>query len=538
SGIDRNAADRWRELAREDFLGDVTWDLAEELGYPRERASRAASRVIAAPPLAPAARDQAPPLSFGQLRLWFLDQLEPGNVAYNVSSAVRLSGTLSIEALAGALDEIVRRHEVLRTTFAGGGKEPVQIIHSARPPGLAVTDLSGLPEEERESAARRLALEERRTPFDLARGPLLRASLLRLAETEHVLLFSLHHVVSDGWSMGVLVREVSLLYSAFLQGEASPLPELPIQYADYAVWQREWLQGEALESQLSYWRELLAGVPVLELATDRPRTALQTFQGESVGFRLPEEVGRGLRELGRQRGMTPFMTLLAGFEALLGRYSGQDDVIVGTTVANRSRAELEGLIGFFVNTLALRGDLSGSPSFSGLLARTREAVLGAFAHQDLPFEKLVAEIQPERDLSRSPLFQVVFQLQNAPMAAAELPGLALRPMEAREQTAKFDLVLNLVQAGEAFGGRLDYNSGLFERATAERIVRHFGTFLSGAAAEPSRLLSELPLLSQEEREQLFAWNAAPAEALGADVLHERFAAQAARAPEAVAVVYG
>ncbi|HEV2846704.1 MAG TPA: condensation domain-containing protein, partial [Thermoanaerobaculia bacterium] len=536
SGIDRGAAERWREMARENFLGDVTWSLAEELGYPREQASPAAIQAAPAPLLAPAPRDKDLPLSFGQLRLWFLDRLEPGNVAYNVSSSIRLTGSLNVEALAAALGEIVRRHEVLRTTFLAKGGEPVQVVHPAHPFELGVTDLSGLPDEERESAARRMAIEDRRTPFDLARGPLMRASLLRLGESEHALLFSLHHVVSDGWSMGVLVREVSVLYSAFLHGEPSPLPEPPVQYADYAVWQRQWLQGEALEAQLAYWRDLLAGLPVLQLATDHPRTALQTFQGESVPLRIPEEVSGALRELGRHRGMTPFITLLAGFETLLCRYAGQDDVMVGTTVANRSRAELEGLIGFFVNTLALRGDLSGDPAFSALLTRTRKAVLGAFAHQDLPFEKLVAEIQPERDLSRSPLFQVVFQLQNAPMERVGLPGLELRPMEVRDQTAKFDLVLNLVQAGEAFGGRLDYNSGLFERATAERLVRHFGTLLAGAAMDPSRPISELPLLSTEERHQLVsAWNEAPAEDLGVEVLHARFALQAARAPEAVAV---
>ncbi len=534
SGIDRSAAERWREMAREGFLGEVTWGLAEELGYPREQAAQTASQAPAAPPLVRVPRDRDLPLSFGQLRLWFLDRLEPGSVAYNVASSVRLVGSLNTQALAGALSEIVRRHEVLRTTFAGGGKEPVQVIHPSRPLDLPLTDLSGLPVEERESAVLRLALADRRTPFDLARGPLLRASLLRLGELDHVLLFSMHHVVSDGWSMGVLVREVSVLYGAFLRGAASPLPELPVQYADYAVWQREWLQGEALEAQLSYWRELLAGSPVLQLATDHPRTALQTFRGESASFRLPEETSGRLREVGRRLGMTPFMTLLAGFEALLGRYTGQDDVVVGTTVANRSRAELEDLIGFFVNTLALRGDLTGNPVYSGLLARTRKAVLGAFAHQDLPFEKLVAELQPDRDLSRSPVFQVVFQLQNAPAEPVELPGLTLRPVEARELTAKFDLVLSAFQAGETFAGRLDFNSGLFERATAERMVRHYETLLAGAAADPSRPLSELPLLSAEEIRQLVTGK--PLEDLGVETLHERFAVQAAGAPEAVAVV--
>ncbi|HEX4959375.1 MAG TPA: non-ribosomal peptide synthase/polyketide synthase, partial [Thermoanaerobaculia bacterium] len=493
-----------------------------------------------APPLLPMAREKELPLSFAQERLWFLDQLQPDSAAYNVPAAVRLTGDLSIPALSATLQEIVRRHESLRTSFAVRSGNPVQLIAPAVELALPIIDLSALEPALREASARALTAAEALRPFDLRRTPLLRATLLRLSDDEHALLLTLHHIAADGWSTGVLVREMVALYRAFSQGEPSPLAELPVQYADFALWQRGWLQGEALESQLSYWRGVLTGAPVLQLATDRPRTALQSYGGADAPLGLDMAVSEGVRALSRQRGATPFMVLLAGFEALLGRYTGQDDLVVGSIIANRTRRELEGLIGFFVNTLALRGDLAGEPAFSDLLLRVRESALGAYAHQDLPFEKLVAELQPERDLSRSPLFQVLFQLQNAPMDAEPvvLPELELRPMGAGGQTAKFDLVLNAAEAGPVFGGALKYNTDLFEASTAERLVRHFTALLTGAVAEPSRRLSALPLLSAEESYQLVHdWNEAPVEDLDTGVLHERFSAQAARAPEATAVVF-
>ncbi len=390
--------------------------------------------------------------------------------------------------------------------------------------------------EQREAELEALAVEEGLRPFDLRRTPLLRAALVRVAAEEHVLLLTLHHIASDGWSGGVLVREMAVLYQAFSERQPSPLPELPVQYADYAVWQRGWLQGEVLAAELAWWRDLLAGAPVLQLSTDRPRTALQGFRGAVSSLALSEPASEAVRALGRRGNATPFMVLLAGFEALLSRYTGQDDLVVGTTIANRTRRELEGLIGFFVNSLALRADLSGAPSFADLVSRARETALGAYAHQDVPFEKLVAELQPERDLSRSPLFQVLFQLQNAPMEPVELPGgFAIKPAPGGgSQTAKFDLVGNLWQDGAVFRGLLRYDADLFEAATMERMARHFETLMAGAAAAPSQLLSELPLLSDEEIRQLVTGT--PLEALGAEVLHERFAVQAARAPEAMAVV--
>ncbi|MBW8879247.1 MAG: amino acid adenylation domain-containing protein, partial [Acidobacteria bacterium] len=535
SGVDASVAERWREAIPESSLGEATRARAVQLGYevaPAERVWQAIERGTwkEGEPL---------PLSFAQERLWFLDQLQPGSSAYNIPFALRLTGDLDTMALGQVLSEIVRRHGSLRTSFAVQSGGPVQVVTPAVELDLPLIDLGGVEPGRRETELRALTRAEALRPFDLRQAPLLRALLVWLGGQEHALFLTLHHIASDGWSVGVLVREMVALYRAFSQGEPSPLAELPVQYADFALWQRGWLQGEALEAQLAYWRVVLAGAPVLQLVTDRPRKALQGYREAESGFALPGEVGEGVRRLARQRGATPFMVLLAGFEALLQRYTGQDDLVVGSIIANRTRSELEGLIGFFVNTLALRGDLSGTPSFLDLLVRVRESSLGAYAHQDLPFEKLVAELQPERDLSRSPLFQVLFQLQNARMDAepVELPGLKLRPMGGGGQTAKFDLTLNAFEAGPVFGGVLKHNTDLFEQATAARIVRHFATLLAGAVAEPSRRLSELPLLSAAESHQLVReWNEAPVESLGSGVLHERFALQAARSPEATAVV--
>ncbi|HEX3552498.1 MAG TPA: amino acid adenylation domain-containing protein, partial [Thermoanaerobaculia bacterium] len=535
SGVDVSVADRWREAIPESSLGKETRKLAAQLGY-EETPSEAALQPI---PRGGWREGEPLPLSFAQERLWFLDQLQPGSSAYNIPFALRLTGALDAVALGRVLSEIVRRHGSLRTAFAVRSGVPVQVVAPAVQLPLPWVDLGGVAPGGRETELQALAVAEALRPFDLRQAPLLRALLVRLGVQDHALLLTLHHIASDGWSTGVLVQEMVALYRAFSQGEPSPLPELPVQYADFALWQRGRLQGEALATQLAYWRSVLAGAPVLQLATDRPRRALQGRREAESGFALPGPVSEGVERLARQRGATPFMVLLAGFEALLQRYTGQDDLVVGSIIANRTRRELEGLIGFFVNTLALRGDLSGEPAFSDLLLRVRESAVGAYAHQDLPFEKLVAELQPERDLSRSPLFQVLFQLQNARMDAepVKLPGLELRPMGAGGQTAKFDLVLNTFGAGSAFGGTLKYNTDLFEPATAARIVRHFTTLLAGAVAEPSRRLSELSLLSPEENHQLVReWNGAPAEDLGAGVLHERFAGQAARAPEATAVV--
>jgi amino acid adenylation domain-containing protein len=525
-------------------------------------ALKAGGQAQAAPPIA--ALPRAPrhpqvdsavrlPLSFGQQRLWFLDQLEPGGAAYNMPAAVRLRGELDTAALAASLSEVVRRHEVLRTIFALDDEEPVQVPRPAAVVQLPRVDLTGLPPGRREAAARRLLAAAAGRPFDLAAGPLLRPLLLRLDPLEHLLLVVVHHIASDAWSMGLLVRELSLLYAARRRGEASPLPELPLQYADYAAWQRGWLRGEVLAAQLAYWRQALAGAPpLLDLPTDRPRPPRQSFRGDRVTRRLDPALGEALRALARVQGATAFMIHLAVFQALLGRYSGQQVVVVGTPIANRRHAELEGLIGFFVNTLALLGDLAGEPRFADHLARVRDTALGAYAHQDLPFEKLVEEIEPHRSLAHTPLFQVLLSARDMPaVAAVALPGLEAAPVEAELAAAKFDLTLEVGTGGAAagFDAELEYNSDLFDRATAIRLLLHFETLLAGALADPAARVGDLPVLSEPERAQLVvAWNdTAPASSAAAaslmdhqpkaaaPCLHELLEAQADRAPSELAL---
>jgi amino acid adenylation domain-containing protein len=480
------------------------------------------------------------PLSFGQERLWFLDQLEPGGVAYNMPAAVRLRGELDAAALAASLGEVVRRHEVLRTVFALAGEQAVQVPLPPAPLPLPLVDLSSLPPARREATAHRLLAAAAGRSFDLAAGPLLRSLLLRSGPREHLLLVVVHHIAADAWSLGLLLRELSALYAAYRRGEESPLPELPLQYGDYAAWQRGWLRGDVLAAQLAWWRQALAGAPpLLDLPTDRPRPARQSFRGARLVHRLAPALGAGVRALGRTQGATGFMIHLAVFQALLGRISGQQVVVVGTPIANRRHAELEGLIGFFVNTLALAGDLAGEPLFAEHLARVRETALGAYAHQDLPFEKLVEELDPRRSLAHAPLFQVLLSGRDMPAAAAaDLPGLELAPLGTALGAAKFDLTLE-IGAGESadgYGAELEYNTDLFDRATAARLLRHFETLLAGALADPAARVGELPILSPPERAQLLReWNdtapaAAPAASEAALCLHELLEAAADRAP--------
>ena len=470
------------------------------------------------------------PLSFSQERLWLFDQIEPGNAAYNLGAALRFEGDLRPELLAAVLSEIVRRHATLRTSYEVVDGEPVQIVHEAAPLHLPVIDLAALPS--REAEARRVAGEEVLRPFDLARGPVLRASLLRMGPGDHVLAFTMHHIATDGWSTGVLVREVMALYGG------SPLLELPIRYVDYAAWQRRTFMGEALEEALGYWRERLQGIPVLELPTDRPRSAASSPEGAAEPLAVPAEVSEALKALGQRHGATVFMTLAAAFEILLLRYTGQTDFGLGTPVAGRNRVELESLIGFFVNTLVLRADLGGDPPFTEILARVREAALGAFAHQEMPFERLVEELNPERSLSHSPLFQVMFVLQNAPASSLEIPGLKATPFATEETAAKFDLSLAVADGEQGFAGGMEYRTSLFEAATVRRMLVHFGTLLAGIAAGPDRRLSELPLLPEAERHQvLAAWNPA-GEPAPAGLLHDAFGEWADRAPDAPAVEAG
>ena len=508
-------------------------------GLAREIEAGRLEAELQAPPLQRVARAERLPLSFAQQRLWFLDQLAPGSSFYNIPAAVRLNGLLNVAALERTLSEVVRRHEVLRTHFIAIDGEPVQVIEAAAPIKLDVLDLSALDEVERTAETERLVAEESARPFDLSRGPLLRMSLLRLSEDEHVALLTMHHIVSDGWSIGLLVREVAALYSAYVRGEESPLEELPLQYADFAHWQRNWLQGDVLAAQFTYWREALAGAPAfIDLPLDKPRPPIQGFRGADYPLQLSAELSAQLKDLSRQNGATLFMTLLAAFELLLCRYAGQEQVLVGSPIANRNRSETEGLIGFFVNTLVLRGDVRGNPSFRELLRRVRETALGAYAHQDMPFEKLVEELQPERDMSRSPLFQVVFVLQNAPGEALELEGLRLSRVGSAGDTAKFELTLGLEEVGDTIAGALNYNCDLYEAETIGRLAASYERVLQAVVADAEQRVSELRLLSEmEEAEMLLAHNRFAREYRRDVCIHEVIDAQVERRPDAVAVVY-
>ncbi|MBD1942369.1 AMP-binding protein, partial [Coleofasciculus sp. FACHB-712] len=479
------------------------------------------------------------PLSFAQQRLWFFDQLEPGNTSYNIPAAVRVEGTLDAIALEQSLNAIVERHEVLRTAFTTVNGQPVQVITPQLKLTLPFVDLRELPNTEREQAVRQFATAEAQKPFDLTQAPLLRVSLLHLSEFEYVVLFTMHHIVSDGWSMGIFIQELVTFYKAFSSSKFSPLPELSIQYADFAVWQRQWLQGEVLESQIAYWKKQLGGnLPVLDLPTNRPRPAVQTFQGAEEKFVLSKALTEALTKLGQQQGATLFIVLLAAFKTLLYRYTGQEDILVGSPIANRNRAELEGIIGFFANTLVLRTDLSNNPTFKELLGRVREVALGAYSHQDLPFEKLVEVLQPDRDLSRNPLFQVLFALRNVPTQTLELPGISLSLEEMESQTARFDLVLNLSQEAGGLTGVFEYNKELFNASTVQRMAGHFQTLLESIVANSDRSISTLPFLTQPERHQLLVeWNNTHTNDSTDRCLHQLFEEQVERTPDAIAIVF-
>ena len=484
------------------------------------------------------------PLSFAQQRLWFLDQYEPDNILYNISDPIRLQGALNVTALEQSLSEILRRHEALRTTFSIVDDRPVQVVNAVCDFSLTLIDLRESSPKEKEATAARLAAEEAETPFNLARGPLLRVKLLRLAEDDHVLLITMHHIISDGWSIKVFINELEVLYEAYTNGQRAALPELPIQYADFASWQRRWLQGERLEEQLSYWRTHLAGAPpLLELPTDRPRPAFKTFQGAYLSLTFAKKLSQEITQLGRREGATLFMTLLSAFAAVLYRYTNQEDILIGTPIANRNRAETESLIGFFVNTLVLRVRLSTGMTFRELLRQIRETALEAYAYQDLPFEKLVEELHPERALSHSPLFQVMFHLQNAVTESLSLSGLSMSQLELETQTAKFDLSLSMAESNEGLAGTFNYNTDLFDAASIERIASHFERLLEAAVSNPDEQVSRLQLLSETERDKvLFEWNDTHRD-FGEDSgeyhpIHLMFAAQARRTPAAVAVRFG
>ncbi len=500
-------------------------------------------------PLVPISRSGNLPLSFAQQRLWFLDQLIPNNPFYNIPLALHLTGSLKLAALEQTFNEIVQRHEALRTTIVVQKGQPVQVINPTLTIPLPIIDLRQLPQAEREIQARRLTTQEAQRPFNLSTDSLLQVKLLWLDETQYILLLTMHHIVSDGWSIGVLIQEIAALYTAFASNQSSPLPKLTIQYADFAYWQRQWLQGEVLKKQLSYWQKQLDGISMLNLPTDRPRLAVQTYQGARQPLQLSKSLSKALLALGQQEGVTLFITLLAAFQALLYRYTQQEDIAIGSPIANRNRSEIEGLIGFFVNSLVLRTDISGNPTFRELLSRVKEVALGAYAHQDLPFEKLVEELHPERNLNQNPLFQVVFALQNAPMTALELPSLTLSPLPFETETTRFDLEFHLwepntqnglwADSSEGISGFVIYSTDLFDDATITRMLGHFQILLEGIVANPEDRIAHLPLLSESELHQLLVeWNNTQANYPQDRCIHQLIESVAEQNGEATALVLG
>ena len=453
--------------------------------------------------LVPVSREEPLPLSFAQQRLWFLDQLEPQNTAYNVWRAVRLGGTLNIETLERSLNDVVRRHEILRTSFPIIHGRPVQsIVEAEQFLVLEVDDLSGIAPEDREAQSQALLAEAGQSHFDLAVGPLLRAKLLVLSDDEHILLLTMHHIVSDGWSLNILLQELGALYQSYVNAAPIRLPDLKIQYGDYSVWQREVLTGEGSDAKLAYWKRQLNNLTAVQLPTSRVRPPVQSFRGQRLTAQLSAPLTKNLRALNQHEGVTLFMTLLAAFDVLLSRYSGQEDITVGSPIAGRDRRELEDLVGFFVNTLVLRTDLAGDPTFKELLQRVRDVTLDAYDNQEVPFERLVEELQPRRDLSRSPLFQIMFSLVNVPELGFQIDGLDVHDLEGLEETAKFDLSLNAKEIGERIEISFQYNTDLFGEGTIKQMMRHYETLLEAIVSEPNRRVSELDLMSAEERHYL------------------------------------
>ncbi len=495
------------------------------------------------------------PASFAQTRMWLLQELEPESYVYHNYQAISLTGKLNIIALENSINEIFNRHEVLRTSFVTVEGQPVQVIISNYIFKLPVFDLSNLPETDKKNRTEKILIEEGQRPFDLSKGPLMRCALLKLAKNEHLLSLNIHHIIGDGWSGGILIREIATLYKAFCDGKPSPLTKLPIQYADFTIYQRDLLQGEVLENLLKYWKQQLNNLPVLNLPTDRPRKAIETFNGATISFALPENLTNKIKELSRKEGVTLFITLLTAFKVLLYRYSQQQDIVVGSPIANRNVTQTEDLIGCFVNTLVLRSNLNGNPTFRELLQQVREVTLAAYAHQDLPFEKLVEALQPERDLSRQPLFQVAFVFQNAPMSELKLPDLTLKPLSTNIGTSKFELTLYMEEvvpqqignleyiAGSqektntGLIGLFEYNTDLFDADTIENAIAHFQTLLEGIAANPEQSIAQLPLLTTTEEKLLRQWNNTANEYPTDKCIHQLFEEQVEKTPNHLAVVF-
>lgn len=496
-------------------------------------------RQSEAPPLEPADRKEILDLSFAQQRLWFLEQLEPGSFIYNCPAAVRLRGPLSAASLAQTVSEVTRRHESLRTVFRSVAGQPFQLIKPAGHLMPALVDLSGLSEPSREVEGRRLSSEEAQEGFDLSRGPLMRASLLKLEADKHILLVTMHHIISDGWSLGVFFGEIGTLYGAYVVGGPSPMYELPIQYVDYACWQRGWLQGEVMDAQVSYWRSRLEGaLPLLELQYDHPRPAARTHRGSAESITLEPELGRDVKALSRNEGVTLYMTLLSAFQVLLLRNTGREDIVVGSPIAGRNRFETEGLIGFFVNTLVLRTLMTGDPSFRETLGLVREVALGAHANQELPFELLVDELSPERSLGHHPLFQVMFILQNAPRTPLSIRGLSIDVLRTKTSSAKFDLTLEMVETPQGLRALMEYSTDLFDRVTINRMLEHYRTLLIAILRNTAERISTLPLLSEAEQHQVLVdWSNNGNTYPGVLAVHELFEEQAAQSPDRVAAFY-
>ncbi|NCS55469.1 MAG: amino acid adenylation domain-containing protein [Microcystis aeruginosa G11-04] len=521
------------ELPLRSLFGAATVaELAHLIGQLQQQ-----NLTLTVPPILPRTKDTELPLSFAQQRLWFLDQLQPNSALYNIPMVLHFRGNLNQKALEQSLLEICDRHEVLRTNFVTIDGQPTQIIQTTRET-ISVVDLQDLPIHEQEEKTQQLKQKQATQPFDLAKESLIRITLVVLSETEHLLLVCMHHIISDGWSIEVFIHELTSLYNAYTQNHPANLAPLPIQYADFAVWQKQWLQGDVLQTQLNYWQnQLTAAPPLLSLPTDHPRPAVQSFVGTQQEFSLSPKLSQALNELSRQQGVTLFMTLLAAFDALLYRYTGSSDILVGTPIANRNRGEIEGLIGFFVNTLVMRTDLSDNPSFSQLLTRVREVTMDAYAHQDLPFEMLVEALQPERDLSHTPLFQVAFVLQNTPKSEIAMTGLTVTDLPPENTTAKFDLTLAMVNTDDGLKGVWEYNTDLFESSTIERLSGHFLNLLGGIVANPQARISQLPLLTESETNQLLIeWNNTQVDYPEYKCIHQLFEEQVKRTPDAVAVV--
>ncbi|HEY0781964.1 MAG TPA: condensation domain-containing protein, partial [Thermoanaerobaculia bacterium] len=502
--------------------------LLEEEGVSAQRA-----------PILPLPRDTDRfPLSFAQERLWLIEQIEPGEGAYNVPVALRIVGHLRPAVVSWTIAQVVRRHETLRTRFTvADDGHPVQVVMPPHDVPLPVADLSALPAARREEELVRFSAREAVAPFDLESGPVLRARLVVLGapsgQPEHALFVTLHHIAADGWSMSILIREVMAFYDAFRMGRKEALPPLPIQYVDYAVWQRQTMGAQALQAALDHWRRQLAAVPVLLLPADRPRPPVQGRSGARLDVVLPESLAGALKALGRREGATLFMLVLAAFQALLGRISGQTDFALGTPVANRHRSETEALIGFFINTLVMRTDLGGDPGFQELLARVKRRATEGFAHGELPFSRVVEELNPERSLAHSPLFQVLFGIGNAPTSSFSLPDLELTSIFPPHLTAIYDLNLSLAEVEGELSGNLEYRTDLFDRTTVARLAGQLERLLAAAVAEPQLPLSRLPLLTAAERQQLAVeWQDTAVADQPAATLHELFAAQAARTPAA------